>query len=173
MDGTDILSESFLRVFTLSIGCTMIAVEPLPTRRLLSSVAEGTMLMPQRPKRPCAHSGCPNLVQPPERYCAAHTCAGSHAYDKYRGSAASRGYDAPWRRYTKRYLKAHPLCVACQAQGVVTASSEVDHIVSVTGPDDPRFWDPSNHQALCKSCHSRKTARENRGFGNPAKAERK
>jgi 5-methylcytosine-specific restriction endonuclease McrA len=23
------------------------------------------------------------------------------------------------------------------------------------------FWDAANHQALCKSCHSRKTIREN------------
>lgn len=28
------------------------------------------------------------------------------------------------------------------------------------------FWDKSNWMALCKPCHSRKTAKENGGFGN-------
>nr|DAK90259.1 MAG TPA: HNH endonuclease bacteriophage, HNH Endonuclease, DNA.52A [Caudoviricetes sp.] len=29
------------------------------------------------------------------------------------------------------------------------------------------MWDQSNWQALCHECHSRKTAKENGGFGNP------
>ncbi|KAE8545359.1 hypothetical protein F6453_2331 [Marinobacter nauticus] len=28
------------------------------------------------------------------------------------------------------------------------------------------FWDDSNWQALCHSCHSEKTASEDSGFGN-------
>jgi 5-methylcytosine-specific restriction protein A len=36
----------------------------------------------------------------------------------------------------------------------------------VTGPDDPLFYDPDNHQPLCASHHGRKTAKENGGFGN-------
>ncbi|WP_232338165.1 MULTISPECIES: HNH endonuclease [Bordetella] len=30
------------------------------------------------------------------------------------------------------------------------------------------FWDTSNWQGLCWSCHSIKTAREDGGFGHPA-----
>lgn len=41
------------------------------------------------------------------------------------------------------------------------AANEVDH---VDGND--RDSSPSNLQSLCTSCHSRKTARENGGFGN-------
>jgi 5-methylcytosine-specific restriction endonuclease McrA len=44
----------------------------------------------------------------------------------------------------------------------------IDHIVPVTGPDDPRFWDMSNHQALCSrahGCHDRKRQREGRTGG--------
>jgi 5-methylcytosine-specific restriction endonuclease McrA len=37
-----------------------------------------------------------------------------------------------------------------------------DHIVPVTGPDDPRFYDESNHQSLCNRCHNRKRQREAR-----------
>lgn len=44
-------------------------------------------------------------------------------------------------------------------------ASVVDHIVPHRG-DANLFWDQSNWQAMSKSCHDRKTARENGGFGN-------
>ncbi|AFR18473.1 HNH endonuclease [Burkholderia pseudomallei] len=44
-------------------------------------------------------------------------------------------------------------------------ASVVDHIVPHRG-DAHLFWDQSNWQAMSKSCHDRKTARENGGFGN-------
>lgn len=62
-----------------------------------------------------------------------------------------------------RYLRRHPIC-AC---GCRQPAEEVDHIIPVTGPDDPLFWEPSNHQGLTKACHSRKTARDDGGLGNP------
>jgi 5-methylcytosine-specific restriction endonuclease McrA len=36
----------------------------------------------------------------------------------------------------------------------------VDHIEPVTGPEDRKFWDPTNHQPICRSCHGVKTRRE-------------
>lgn len=39
-------------------------------------------------------------------------------------------------------------------------ASVVDHIVPITGADDPRFYDERNHQALCGSCHDAKRQRE-------------
>jgi 5-methylcytosine-specific restriction protein A len=62
------------------------------------------------------------------------------------------------------YLVAHPLCADpgnVHGSEVVTAN-EVDHIKSKSqgGKDE---WD--NLQALCKSCHSRKTAAEDDGYG--------
>lgn len=42
-------------------------------------------------------------------------------------------------------------------------ATEVDHIIPVTGPDDPLFWEESNHQPLTHECHSRKTMAELRG----------
>ena len=83
------------------------------------------------------------------------------SYERWRGSSASRGYDAQWRKYRKAFLEAHPLCAACALQATLTPAEHVDHIVPVTGPADPLFWDESNHQGLCASCHSRKTATEN------------
>ena len=45
-----------------------------------------------------------------------------------------------------------PLCRHCKARGLIVAASEVDHINNVASDNDP-----DNLQALCKSCHSRKT----------------
>lgn len=46
-------------------------------------------------------------------------------------------------------------------RGKLTEAKHVDHILPVSGRDDPLFWDVSNHQPLCHACHSQKTAKEN------------
>ena len=91
----------------------------------------------------------------------AATRAARTQYDRWRGSSASRGYGGRWRKYRAVFLREHPLCVACQRAGRLTAALHVDHITPVDGDSDPLFWDESNHQGLCASCHSQKTAKEN------------
>jgi 5-methylcytosine-specific restriction protein A len=81
-------------------------------------------------------------------------------FDKQRGSTTARGYDEPWKRLRIAFLKRHPRCVECGAP-----ANEVDHVKSVR--DFPLLrlaW--KNLQALCKPCHSRKTA-TTQGFANP------
>lgn len=80
-----------------------------------------------------------------------------------RPNSHARGYGKRWQTYSRGFLALHPFCVACEAAGKVKASEATDHIVAVSGPSDPLFWPASNHQALCWSCHSSKTARENSG----------
>jgi len=89
--------------------------------------------------------------------------ASLETYDARRGSSSARGYDWKWRTYAKGYLARHPLCVACERDGVTTAAQCVDHIAPHKG-DMLLFWDPANHQALCNPCHSRKTVMEDGGF---------
>lgn len=89
--------------------------------------------------------------------------------DAQRGNSTQRGYDSKWRTYREHYLRAHPLCAECDRQGRTTSATVVDHIVPHKG-DKKRFWERSNHQALCPPCHRVKTAREDGGFGNPIKA---
>lgn len=69
-----------------------------------------------------------------------------------RQTAAQRGYDSRWRRYRERFLAENPFCVYCQRLGRVTAATVVDHVVPHRG-DRGLFWDPNNHQGLCKPCH--------------------
>jgi 5-methylcytosine-specific restriction enzyme A len=125
-----------------------------------------------RPRIPCKEPWCPETVPPGTRYCDEHRAKNARDHDRRRGSSTARGYSYRWEKYSKRYRRLHPVC--CDPHGfheeigAVVATEEVDHIEPVSGPDDPRFWDPSNHQPLCKSCHSYKTATENgRWTGKP------
>ena len=126
--------------------------------------------MPNKPARPFRYPGCPHLANDKSGYCEQHrqqAQASRRSYDQLRGTASERGYDARWQRYRLAYLAEHPLCVVCEKEGRVTAATVVDHITSVSGPDDPLFWPPSNHQPLCEHHHNVKTASENGAFGNP------
>lgn len=77
-------------------------------------------------------------------------------------TTAQRGYGGKWQRYRLKFLERNVLCVMCQAQGKVTEATVVDHIVDHRG-NQALFWDRANHQALCKPCHSVKTAAEGVG----------
>jgi len=120
-------------------------------------------------KRPCAIQRCPGLTH--GQFCEAH----QREYEQQRPSAASRGYGQRWQAYRKAYL-ARPENQHCRC-GCGQKATDVDHIQPVTGPDDPLFWDPTNHQPLAHACHSRKTrieqnARE-RGDYVPQNLQRK
>ena len=141
----------------------------MPYPRFLYEAQKDEPMSPFRPPRSCANSGCPELTTHRSGYCEQHMRTQRKQYDASRGTATQRGYSARWAEYSRLYRIEHPLCVMCKAQGRVTASEHVDHIKPVTGPDDPLFWEPSNHQALCQSCHSIKTAREDGAFGNQRK----
>lgn len=74
-------------------------------------------------------------------------------------------YAGRWRKARLTFLAREPLCRACAKRGRTTAATEVDHEIPHKG-DQALFWDTSNWQPLCNSCHSAKTAREDGGFGN-------
>jgi 5-methylcytosine-specific restriction protein A len=56
-----------------------------------------------------------------------------------------------------RYLREHPLCARCEAEGRTAAAMEVDHKIPLhVGGQDVE----SNLQGLCIKCHEAKSARE-------------
>lgn len=114
--------------------------------------------MPSRAKRPCGHMSCPALVSAGDGpLCPDHKrkrtkSNNEHRERRYDGSM----YGARWRKARRVYLGRNPWCVAA---GCPEPANEVDHIVPHRG-DTKVFWDRSNWQALCKSCHSSKTMSE-------------
>jgi 5-methylcytosine-specific restriction protein A len=106
--------------------------------------------------------GCSALVRG-RRFCDAH----AKQYDARRGSAAARGYTPAWNQISRAYRRAHPLCEHCLQQNRTSPSECTDHIIpKARGGTDH----PSNLRALCWSCHSRKTALEDGGFGRAPRA---
>ena len=70
-----------------------------------------------------------------------------------------------WRKCRGLFLAVHPLCIDCEAAGRLMVATDVDHIIPHRG-DYELFWDESNWAARCHACHSRKTCREDGGFGH-------
>ena len=114
--------------------------------------------MPFAPKHPCTWPGCKELVKDGSR-CEKHKRQQQREIDQRRGSAAKRGYDATWRPGRAAYLVDHRFCVICDRAGIVEPATEVDHIKPHHG-DPELMWNTDNWQALCKRCHSKKTAKE-------------
>jgi 5-methylcytosine-specific restriction protein A len=114
--------------------------------------------MPKAPSRPCATHRCPGRAKN-GRYCAkcAKRAQKRRAPEK-RASSAKRGYGANWRKIRAAHLKKHPLCVVCGEP-----ATNVDHIIPLAKGGTNAS---SNLQSMCHSCHSRKTAKHDGGFGN-------
>lgn len=113
--------------------------------------------MPTRAHLPCREPQCPALV-PTSGFCAAHR----REVEQRRGSAHARGYGKAWQKARLGYLAKHPLCECadCKANGWITPSTVVDHIIPHRG-DHALFWDSEgNWMAMSKPHHDAKTARE-------------
>jgi len=118
--------------------------------------------MPRAALKPCCVAGCKNITS--SRYCEQHQNHG----DKQRATSYERGYDSRWRKVRLVYLRSNPLCVICSTEGRLTAANVIDHIKPHKG-NDALFWDELNWQALCESCHNRKTLTEDMGSWTPKK----
>jgi len=69
-------------------------------------------------------------------------------------------YNYAWRKLRNRFIHENPLCVECLKVGITEAATDIDHIIPLTGVNDPTRLDPSALQALCHVCHSKKTRGE-------------
>jgi 5-methylcytosine-specific restriction protein A len=134
--------------------------------------------------RPCRNPTCPALIRS-GRFCPEH----AREYEARRGSPSSRGYDARHRAWRLAVLADHPVCQDPDRRHPdhQEPATTADHIVALVewerdaeaaalrlllrlgnGTDaawlltELHAWSLLNGQGLCASCHSSKTARENR-----------
>lgn len=122
--------------------------------------------MPAKAKRFCLRPGCPARVD--SGYCPKH----QPKRQRSKEAAEWHGlYGAEWRRYRETFLFQNPLCSDPFGEhgARLEPASVVDHRIPHRG-DLALFWNPGNHQALCKRCHNRKTATEDGGFGRAVPA---
>ena len=111
-------------------------------------------MTPTAPARPCTQPGCPALVDGGGR-CPKH---------RQRGAPIDTFYSSrQWRRFRAAFLAAHPLCEDCGKQGRLRPAVEVAHIIPRRQGGDP--FDEANCRGLCKSCHSRESAKRGERWG--------
>lgn len=96
--------------------------------------------------RRCAWHNCPQLVRQGTRFCKLH----SHAYERQRGSAATRGYNAAHRRERRRWEQAMatgitPICAKCNQPVLPSQAWDLGHT------DDRKAWTGPEH----RSCNRR------------------
>lgn len=108
----------------------------------------------------CSYPGCKKYANRGCKYCE------DHKKEKPTGTTSvwKYLYNNKWEIERKEYLIDHCWCVECLKNNIYTLATEVDHKIPHEG-NMKLFWDKSNWQALCKSCHSRKTLKENKEKG--------
>jgi len=67
-----------------------------------------------------------------------------------------------WREFSRTFRDKNPFCVKCQSKGIVRQSDVADHIIRIK--DGGTKFDEGNLQALCHSCHNRKSGKESHGY---------
>lgn len=107
--------------------------------------------MPRKPKKPCAHPGCPNLTE--GRYCEEHAKEAAKHYERYQRNPATRKrYGRVWSRIRASYAKEHPFCELCFEKGIIVPVQEVHHKLPLA---EGGSHDRGNLMSLCKSCHAK------------------
>lgn len=113
--------------------------------------------MPSQAARPCNNRECTGLVRNGAcSVCGSQRRGKDRAHDGQRGTAAQRGYNSTWQRVRRMQLAREPLCKDCAGGGRVTLATEVHHIKAVRDGGSNSF---DNFMSLCKSCHSKRTAK--------------
>ena len=120
-------------------------------------------MAPRRGLQVCPTPGCPTLT--PTGRCQA--CQGKA--NRARSKPKNLGRGTAWQRTRGEYLRTHPYCECPECEQLPALlrprATEVDHIDGL-GPNGPRGHEWTNLQAMTKSHHSRKTARNEPGGWN-------
>lgn len=114
-------------------------------------------------RKKCKTYGCPNLHTNVSGYCddCIRKWRSTHQKTDHRPSAAARGYDSRWQKFSRDYLREHPTCAICGAPAKVCDHKDIpaDVMMDAYGSFD---YDISHYQALCVACNTRKGCHEDR-----------
>lgn len=129
--------------------------------------------MPARPERFCPGRGgaCGALVT--GGLCADCQAQKHQRYSERKGWSA-HGYGPRWERWRATVIRVHRLRFCgdrppsaphttnsrCLQARQVSAGVVMNHIVRVSGPTDPRLFDESNVEFLCRDCDQRNRGRQ-------------
>jgi 5-methylcytosine-specific restriction enzyme A len=117
--------------------------------------------MPSASPSVCAAGGCGKLAASGKRFCPKHAAEAKRRqtlHERQRKRWAFYGTQR-WQHERRAFLRLHPLCQHCSTSERPVPALEVDHIKAHKG-SSTLFWNWTNWQALCTSCHSRKTNRD-------------
>ena len=118
--------------------------------------------MPYKAPKLCSQGGCPALLPIGTKYCSVHAHKLKSDYPRKHPEYNKLYTSTRWRAYRRMFLAEHPLCV--NYHECKTAATVLDHIVDHDG-DYERFWKPDNHQAMCSTCHNKKTGLSGKSWG--------
>lgn len=111
----------------------------------------------------CNKPGCGRTAIEGKDYCQRHIAMQSEKKKVFTKRGKSGQYhnlynSVRWRTTSKEFLQKYPTCFLCGKPARIA-----DHIQPHRG-DLNLFYDDSNLQPMCWSCHSRKTFKENNNF---------
>lgn len=125
-------------------------------------------MSPRAPLKPCTYpGGCPRLVE--SGRCEVHRRQVYREQNARRDPADLAFYgSARWKRFRLWFANGHPTCecadTRCRCGGSCNQPmSDVDHIETPGARPDLALAE-ENCRALCRSCHSARTARD-QSFG--------
>lgn len=139
-----------------------------PHNATTSDVADQPGVYTALPLKPCRRVGCSALVRG-GGYCDKHRRTDQKIRRDTQGERGRSGewhglyYTTRWREMRAVQLITEPYCRECGRHGVRVPATDVDHIVPHRG-NKRLFYDATNLQSLCHSCHSRKTIAEQSTF---------
>ena len=109
--------------------------------------------MPSAPPKACSTPACRGYAASRGK---CQQCARTHERSR-RATDRHKFYDSPsWRALRSRVRQEEPLCRECLSRGEHRFSTVIDHIVDLDIAPELRLV-RDNLQAMCHSCHSRKT----------------
>lgn len=99
----------------------------------------------------CSHNGCKNYALPGSYYCEEHLTKKIGGVDRRSTTKYQYMYNRKWKGASRQWLSMpeHSWCEKCGKPAEL-----VHHKIEHNG-DWNLFWDRTNWQALCWSCHSK------------------